>query len=205
MSVEMILGGIGTFLGVANFVYWVWWAKREKVTVLEHSVYARILTPGEHFLSLSGQTISSGKITLSITISCLIILLKGQDTEIRDTRVKFNEDVYAQLGNYFQMPLSNRISLNIEESYTRGSEFDPISLQLRKSVFLVNKLQITSMPSFEKAYAEGDITHSMMQVSTLLQKLSSEYNISWVKYDGKDICWYFPDRWRRNLGKKLWG
>jgi hypothetical protein len=198
----IILGAgvvISLILGVINLL-----ARREKISVLEHNIHTNILAPSEHFLSLSGQMISSGKITLSITISCTIILLKGQDTEIRDAVVSFNEDVYSQLGIYFKMPLLNRISLNIEESYTRDSTFEPILLQSRKSVFLVNKLQITSMPSFEKAYAENDTTQIMMKIRTLLQRLSSKYKISWVRYDGKAICWKFPDRWWRNLGKKLW-
>jgi hypothetical protein len=198
----IILGAgvvISLILGVINLL-----ARREKISVLEHNIHTNILAPSEHFLSLSGQMISSGKITLSITISCTIILLKGQDTEIRDAVVSFNEDVYSQLGIYFKMPLLNRISLNIEESYTRDSTFEPILLQSRKSVFLVNKLQITSMPSFEKAYAENDTTQIMMKIRTLLQRLSSKYKISWVRYDGKAICWKFPERWWRNLGKKLW-
>lgn len=34
MSFEMILGVVGTSLGVLNFVYYAWWARRQKIIVM---------------------------------------------------------------------------------------------------------------------------------------------------------------------------
>ena len=205
MSVELILGGVGTFLGVANFVYWVWWAKREKITILEHRVYTRILTPDEGELSLSGEITKNDRVSLSITVSCLIMLLKGQNTEIRDVNVRFNEYAFTELSEYFQMPLSNRINLNTEESYKEGNTFAPISLQSRKSVYLVNKLHCASTPKFGVAYAQDDVTQAILHIRLLLKRLESNYNVSWVRYNGRIMCWRLPDKWWCNLGKKLWG
>ncbi len=46
MSVELILGGIGTTLGIANFVYWAWLARRERVVIVNPQVYAYFLSKG---------------------------------------------------------------------------------------------------------------------------------------------------------------
>ncbi len=55
---------------------------------------------------------------------------------------------------------------------------------------------------------EEDETHYYTPPSFLkhtLDEVSNNYKIVYYRYDDKMVSWKFPDRWWRNLGKKLWG
>ena len=206
MSVELILGGVGTFLGIANFIYWVWWSKREKVAVANSDVYPEFLPKGAHEVTpYGGEPITLVNHSLSIWVGCELILInREQEIEIKDVQIKFDKVNSEKVREYFRLPRQNRFFLYYTEPATNKRVPGAI-IQPKKAVpFGVQRL-FECTDKFEEEYGKLDSGSYPELIQPLLDKLQTKYQICWTRYDGKTLCWVFPQRWWRNLGKRLWG
>jgi hypothetical protein len=206
MSTEMILGVIGTLLGIANFVYWAWWAKRERVVVANSDVLPEFLPKGAHEVTpWGGEPVTLIKHSLSIWVYCELILINGEhEVEIRDVQIRFDKVNSEKAREYFRLPSLNGFLLYHVEPNT-NKRVSRAMIQPKKAVpFEVPRL-FECTDKFEEEYEKLDSGSCPEFIQTLLDKLETKYQICLTRYDGKKLCWRFPDKWYRNLGKKLWG
>jgi hypothetical protein len=206
MSIELILGGIGTVLGIANFVYWAWWSKRDKVGVVYPYVSAEFLSKG-HLVNfpLFGN-IRLKRDVILIDAGCELFLKNGvQGLEIKDVEVRLDKKTCEKLSRYFEARRHSRFDLWQIDYYDRVKATQPWILSPKKTIRFQGKIPIDCTDEYEKKH--GKLKGSSIQefIQPFLDRLETEYQICWTRYDGKRLCWIFPDKWWRNLGKKLWG
>ena len=202
MSIELILGGVGTALGIANFVYWSWWAKRDKVEVVAPAVYADFLPRGaqENF-PLGDVTLACA--VIAVEASCELVLKSGdQELEVKSVEVFLDKKTCNKLSKYFE---SNRRSRFCLYPVDDNNKKIPMLLTPKRSVIFQNKIPIDCTDEFEKEFGNLDFHPCQNMLQPMVDELESKYGICWTRYDDKKVCWRFPNRWWRNLGKKLWG
>jgi hypothetical protein len=187
MSIELVLGSIGTFMGVLNFIYWAWWARRERVTLVDAEVRLLFVPLDAMDTIINMETVRLENHSLKVSMSCSLALTNG-DHEIEVSKLHFELDrlLHSRLMEYFRLPQINEFTLT-----TIG---DSVSLQPRKSVFFRRQYLFECRDEYKNRGAD---------IESLLAKLNWEYKICWTRYDGRQYCWNLPQRWWRNLGKKL--
>lgn len=221
MSIELILGSIGTLLGVANFVYWAWLAKRDKVAIVTHDSWANFVPKGKKEIGEGGpkgELITVNNHSLHIYISCALVLTRGEtEIEALEVEVKLHKKTCEELKKYFRIPNHNGLILYRYELDTEGYRALSTILQPKKPVDFTEDRLFECTDKFEEKcktlgfnlYPEtddyGEYTVPPDFIKPLLEQLGHKYQICWTRYDGKKVCWHFPDKWWRNLGKKLWG
>ncbi|MBA7682010.1 hypothetical protein ES703_90356 [subsurface metagenome] len=206
MSIELILGGIGTFLGVANLVYWAWWSKRDKVEVVYPAVYAEFLPKGTRVDRPDEFKTFLNYAELSIEVSCELVLTRGEKKlEVKEVEVILDKKTYKSLKKYFQLPFRNRLTLYHVSAYGEKSIPQPIVLEPKITVQFKRALPFNCTDEFEKEYKKMEDGSYPDFIQSLLDELETKYQICWTRYDDKRLCWRFPQKWWQNLGKKLWG
>ena len=207
MSIELILGGIGTLLGVANFAYWAWWAKRDKIAIVNSEVYPEFLHTGSWIDNPDGARIFLHNYAeLSMEVSCELVLTCGEkELEVREVEVVLDKKVCESLIRYFFIPRRNRLQLRYINVYEENPVPQPILLVPKKAVRFKREIRLNCTDEFAKDYEKLEGGFCPEFIKALLDELEIKYQICWERYDGKRLCWRFPDRWWRNLGKKLWG
>jgi len=217
MSIEMILGGIGTFLGVANLIYWAWWAKRDKVAVVMHESYANFVPKGREEIGPGDKLIAVDNHSLHIHFSCALVLTSGErELEVMGVETRLHKETCEELKKYFQLPVLNRFRLYRYAAEPKDREPGAI-LQPKKPVDFTEDRLFECTDEFEERcnksgfdlYPEtddyGEYSVPPDFIKPLLEQLSHKFELCWERYDGKELCWRFPQKWWRNLGKKLWG
>ncbi len=227
MSVELILGGIGTVLGTANFVYWAWLARRERVVIVNPEVYTYFLPKGVKRMLEDKKPDGIHNHALQIEVVCTLALTNGEkEIEVSEVDFKLEKNVYNRLKEYFLTPFQRQHGpassyvLSFHLPTYAINEDDRHILSVLKPKTSVDFRGVNFLESTEKfdkdyeklgiaPYADGsepeEFIESPVFVEPILEELHTNYQICWTRYDGKELCWRFPNRWWRNLGKKLWG
>ena len=206
MTVELILGGVGTFLGIANFIYWVWWARREKVAVVYPEVYAEFLPKGTRETTYGGGIVTLSNDVLAIEVKCeLVLTSREKGLEVKEVEAILDNKACKNLKKYFRFPLLNRLQLSHINAYEGKPIPQPILLEPKKAVRFKRKIPLNCTDEFEKEHKKTEGSSYPEFIQPFLDELETEYQICWTRYDGKRSCWKFPEKWWRNLGKKIWG
>ncbi len=206
MSTEMILGAIGTLLGVANFVYWAWLSKREKVAVVIHPGYVGFVHKGEEAIGPGQKLTTVNKHSLHIYVSCALVLTSGEtELEVMEVEIQLHKETCEELRKYFQIPTHNRFYLYKYELDSNGYRNLGTVLQPKKPVDFTEDRLFECTAEFEEEYDKIKNGSHPEFIQPLLDELETKYQICWTRYDGKELCWKFPKKWWRNLGKRLWG
>lgn len=203
MSIEIILGGIGTALGIANFFYWAWWAKRDKVAVAIHESWANFVPKGDEEIGPGGKLIILNNHFLHIYVSCTLVLTSGEkEIEVRGVEIKLDKVTCEKLKRYFRLPNGNGFPLHKYAPDPRNGELEAV-LQPKKSVDFTEDRLFECTDKFKEEYEKLGSGSSPQFIEPLLEQLGHKYQICWTRYDGKVLCWKFPQTWWRNLGKRL--
>lgn len=207
MSIELVLGGIGTLLGIANFIYWAWWAKRDKVLIVNSEVYPVFIPKGSWVDKSDGSRICLHNCAeLSIEASCELVLANGQkEIEVKEVEVVFNQKILEKLREYFVLPFPNKLHLHHLQLYKDEQLPQTIVLEPKKTVPFKREVSFNCTNGFQEEYEKMEDGCRPDYILSILDEIENRYQIRWTRYDGKRLSWRFPDRWYRNLGKKLWG
>ena len=212
MSVELILGGAGTLLGVANFIYWAWWSKREKIKLVNPAFCVWFMHRGAGKVSVGDKNVELENHSLMLAADCNIVMTSGdKEMEIKGVYLDIEEQPYEMLNQYFVVP--RRLCLE------SGTWDEPIRTEIlypKKSIFLTNERIFPAREVFEDLCNEEKYPEQPERdddyyyrppdfLKRVLDKAHSNYKICFYRYDDKMISWRFPNKWWRNLGKKLWG
>ena len=191
MDTQFLAIWIGLFitflLGLINLLWGPAILKsREKVIIAIDGVFADY-SPKENNLELN--------------ICCSLVLTCGdKELQVVDVSVLFDRKAYKNLRQFFNLPHRERLALypdnTSEENESRLRRTPSTLLEPKKLVNFSRKI------FFEKS---SNSKVELPDIQPYLDQLESKYNICWRRYDLKKVCWRFPNRWWRNLGKKLWG
>jgi len=214
MSIELILGGIGTALGIANFVYWAWWSKRERIKVFNAVFCVWFIHKGAGRANVEGKWTELTKHSLMLAVDCELVITRGDKMEIRGVYLEIDKQPHEILNKYFEIPFA-RLSL---ETSDLNKQAGTVTLHPKKSIFFTREIICTGRDVLDELcdkenypeQPEEDDTHQYYYkppdfLKQVLDKTSTNYKIIYYRYDDKMVSWRFPDKWWRNLGKKLWG
>ena len=226
MDIQIIALWVGfaiTFLlGLINFLWGpAILARREKVAIVNPEVYIYFLPKGVRSVGDFKKPTGIKNHALQIIVVCTLVLTSGEK-EIGADSVYFNlnNTVYKRLKEYFR-PLyaapSYRLSFPLSTWAPEIEDREPMAvLQRKKPTQFVGERFVPSTDKFDEKYEnlgiqpypEGSQPEEFIEApdfaKPIVDELWTKYEISWTRYDGKEICWRFPDKWWRNLGKKLW-
>ncbi|MBI4268132.1 MAG: hypothetical protein HY662_05030 [Chloroflexi bacterium] len=195
MKPELILGAIGTALGILNFVYWAWWARREKFSVYSSGIHAHLEAKNN---SQKSAAVTYPTTYLRLHVGCDLVMVRGgNETTILGVDVQFDKKIYEKLGTYFKLPLVNQSQL-----LTHNEE---CAILLRPKVPVSFNSWLNSFETNSRFEEEVNKAGDTLIKSLLKQFEKSNYRLCLLRYDGKELYWKFPDKWWRNLDKKLWG
>ena len=205
--IGLLIGLVITFvLGLVNFLWGpAILARREKVAVVNSTVNTFFLPQG---VESTGYYMKPGVIenhTLQIVVECTLVLTGGEkETEVMDVQIRLHKETYEEVKKYFRIPSLNKFFLHTYASDPKDREFGAVLEPKKRVYFAVGRL-FECTDEFEKEYEKIEGGSYPEFVQPLLDELKTRYHICWTRYDGKETCWKFPDKWWRNLGKKLWG
>ena len=205
MSVETIVLSIGVVislaLGIVNLL-----SRREKVVIVNTEVYPEFLPKGTWLHRQDGESIYLTCAELSMEATCELVLTSGQkEIEVKEVEVIFNKKSYETLKRYFNVPFRNRLGLYNLDVFEEKDAPLPILLKPKRTLYFKRTLPFNCTEEFEKEYEEMEKSSYPEFIQSILSELETKYQICWTRYDGKKLCWRFPNSWWRNLGKKLWG
>ena len=186
---------------VVSFVLYIW-SRREKVVVVNSEVYAEFLPKGTRVDTKLGMgPLLLKHPALSIETKCDLVLTSGQqETEVKSIEIRLDKKTSKKLKTYFRLPPRNRLDL-----FESNSNSPKGLLQPRKAMqFGAERLFDCTEEFKEEQEKIGSDSHPDF-IQPLLDELETKYHICWTRYDGKKLCWKFPEKWWGNLGKKLWG
>jgi len=223
MSIEMILGIIGTVLGVANFVYWAWWAKRDKVAILINEryqgfpTYANFVPKGKEEIGPNEESVTVDNHSLHIHVGCALVLTSGdKELEVMGVLIRLHKETSEKLKKYFRLPPGNCFSLHRYAPDPKDRELGVV-LEPKKYVDFTEDRLFECTDKFEERCKQlgfdlypqtddyGEYTVPPEFIKPLLEQLRYKFELCWTRYDGKELCWKFPQKLWRNLGKRLWG
>ena len=202
LFITFVLGLVNLLWGPAILT------RREKVAIVDHHVYAEFLPKGTWLDRPGGESIFLNYPELSIEASCgLVLTSEDKKLRIREAEVMLDKKAFTSLRRYFQLLFRNRLQLYHANTYEEELSPQPISLELepQKTMWFRRTISINCTDEFGKEYGKMEGGSYLEFVQPLLDELETKYQICWTRYDGKVLCWKFPERWWRNLGKKLWG
>jgi hypothetical protein len=213
MDVQIIGLWVGlaiTFvLGLINFLWGpAILARRDKVAIVNPIFHVFFLSKdtrqrtSENIIALQCECDA-----LSIEVSCELVLTQGErKLEIKEVEVILDEKACKGLERYFHLPYSNRLNLaQTADDEKVQSPFTPSLLSTKQAVLFKGEASFDCTDEFERARDKIGVDSYPEFIQPLLDELKTKYQIRWTRYDGKRLCWRFPDKWWRNLGKKLWG
>jgi hypothetical protein len=209
MDIQIIGLWVGlaiTFLlGLINFLWGgAILARREKVAIVNPEVDAGFLNKGTRQTTYAGILTLSEHI-VSIEARCELLLTSGEKEEVKEVEVILNEKACKSLRRYFHIPLRNRFQLTHINAYEGKPLPQPVVLELKKTVQFRREIPLNCTDTFKTEYGKMESGSYPEFIQPFLDRLETEYQICWTRYDGKRLCWNFPNKWWRNLGKKLWG
>ena len=178
LTVTFILGLINLLWGPAIL------KNREKVIITDNDVFADY-SPKDKGLELWA--------------SCSLVLASGdRGFQVVDVMITFDRKACDNLKGFFNLPRKGRLRLYPEneesnQEWRRASAF----LEPGKLISFHRKIFIDE--------SKGAKIEAPRDIQPYLDQIEAKYDICWTRYDGKKVCWKFPNKWRRNLGKKLWG
>ena len=211
MDIQIIALWIGLFitfvLGLINFLWGpAILARRDKVAVVNSEVYPEFLRKGTRERTHGGDIITLVCDVLSIEVTCELVLTRGEkELEVKEVEVILDKRACEGLRRYFCFPLRNRLSLQQVDDYGEELLLPPILLAPKKTVRFKRRIPLDCTDEFEKEYEKMESGSYPGFIRLLLDELETKYQICWTRYDGKRLCWKFPQKWWRNLGKRLWG
>ena len=212
MSIELILGGIGSALGIANFIYWVWWAKRERIKVVNPTCCVWFFPKGTEDINYKNQRIELKEHSLRLAVDCNLVMAGGdKEIEIKGAYFEIDKKPYEILNQYFNIP-ARRMTL----PYDLDEPLKNIILYPKKSIPLGNERIFTGKDILDELCAKDNYPEKPEEddkyyykppdfLKNTLDETSANYKIIFYRYDDKMISWKFPEKWWRNLGKKLLG
>ena len=218
MDWQIILLWIGLFitfvLGLINFLWGpAILTRREKVAIVLHDSWANFVPKGKEEIGPGEKLIPVNNHSLHIHISCALVLTRGEkDIEVMEVEIRLHKETCEELKKYFRLP--NRNGFPLQKYAIEPLEY---ILQPKKPVDFTADQLFECTDEFEREcdklgfdlYPEsddwGEYTKPPDFIKPLLEKLSHRFELCWERYDGKRLCWRFPDKWWGNLGKKLWG
>jgi len=212
MGMQIILLWVGlsiTFtLGLINFLWGpAILARREKVLIVNPEVSAEFWVKGALHRSHE-YTIALSEHNVLIETRCELLLKSmGMKLDVKEVKVILDEEACKSIKRYFQTPLKNRVYL----SYINLGEETPVSrtanatLEPKQPLNFQSETFLQCTDKFNQEYEETGSDAYPEFIQPLLNKLETNYQICWTRYDGKEVCWRFPNKWWRNLGKKIWG
>jgi hypothetical protein len=196
-------------LGLINFLWGpAILTRREKVAIVNPKVYVSFLSKSERRRTSEDIVALQCECdALSIDASCELVLTQGErELELKEVEAILDEKACKGLGRYFHLPHSNSFYLaQITDVDEIQSPFTPSLLSTKQTVFFKGETSFDCTDEFEREHEKIGADSYPEFIRPLLDKLRTEYQICWTRYDGKRLCWRFPDKWWRNLGKKLWG
>ncbi len=180
-------------------------SRREKVAIVNPEVYAEFVLKGTRETTYGGILTVKNYI-VSIEARCELVLTNGgKGVEVKEVEVILDKKACKSLRGYFHIPLRNRLQLSHINAYEGKPLPQPIVLESKKTVRFKRKIPLNCTDKFEKEYGKMESGSYPEFIQPLLDKLEAKYHICWTRYDGKKLCWTFPQKWCRNLGKRLWG
>jgi hypothetical protein len=170
-------------------------------------VYPEFLPKGTRIDRPSGESIVLRNYAeLLIEASCELVLARGdKDLEVKEVEVILNKKTCENLRRYFFIPSHNRLGLRLINIYEDEPSLQPILLEPKRTIQFKREIYLDCSDDFKKEYEKMENGSRPEPIQSLLDELENKYKICWTRYDGKRVCWKFPDKWYRNLGKKLWG
>jgi len=211
MDVQIIGLWVGlaiTFLlGLINFLWGpAILARREKVAIVNPKVYVFFLSKAtrqrtsENIVALQCECDA-----LSIDASCELVLTQGEkELEVKEVELILDEKACKGLERYFHLSHRNRLNLEQTTDYEGEISVTPILLSTKKTARFKSEISFDCTDEFEREHDKIGVDSYPEFIQHLLDELATKYQICWTRYDGKRLCWHFPDKWWRNLGKKLW-
>lgn len=201
----IVIGSLGFALGVLNFVYWAWWAKRDRVAIVIDWSLADFVPKGEETIGRDQKLVTATDHCLHIYVGCALVLTRGQnEIEVRGVEVRLHKPTCEKLKKYFRLPTSNRFLLHTYAGDPADRELGTV-LQPKKSVDFTEDHLFQCTDEFKEQYENVGSGTCPDFIELLVERLGTEYQICWTRYDGKTLCWRFPQKWYRNLGKRIWG
>ena len=213
MSVELILGGAGTLLGLANFIYWAWWSKRERIKLVNPVCCVWFMHKGKGKVNVRDKYIELKNHALEFLVDCNMVMTRGdKEIEVKGAYFDIGKKPNEILKNYFSIARSLPL-----ESGTWDEPIENVVLYPKKSVTFSKEHLFLGKDSLdepckEENYPElpedDDGKHLYKPPDFLkhvLDDIDDNYTIRFYRYDDKMISWRFPDKWWRNLEKKLLG
>ena len=227
MDIQIIALWIGLFitfaLGLINFLWGgAILARREKVAIVKPEVYIYFLPKGVQSVGDYKKPAAIKNHALQIIVECSLVLTSGEkEIGVNSVYFKLEKRIYDRLKEYFRPPYaapSYIFSFHLSTWAPQIADREPTAvLTPKKSADFIGEAFLPSTDKFDEKYEklgiqpypEGFQLEELIEapdfIETMLNELMTKYQICWTRYDGKELCWHFPDKWWRNLGKRLWG
>jgi hypothetical protein len=193
-------------LGLINFLWGpAILSRREKIAILNPIFLAFFLSKETRQKASEGIIAECECDALGVKAGCELVLIKGErKLEIKEVEVILNEKACRGLERYFYLPYDNRFYLAQTADYKEAqSPFTPSLLSTKQAVSFEGEESFDCTDDFERERDKIGIDSYPEFIQPSLDKLKAKYQICWTRYDGKRIFWRFPDKWWRNLGKKI--
>lgn len=202
---SVILGAgvvISLILGLINLS-----SRKEKVAVINPIVYAEFIPKGSWVEAPDGSKLRiPNHAELDLEASCELVLKHGErDIEVKDVRILLDKKTCEKLKRYFFLPRHNWLTLYCTRIDKDDTASQPMILEMKRTLRFGRKLPLNCLDEFMKELIKKPDGYRPEYIQPLLDDTEEKYTICWTRYDDKTFCWRFPDKWWRNLGKKLWG
>lgn len=207
MGIELVLGSIGTVLGIVNIFYWAWWIRRDRIIVVNAEVYPEFIPNGSWVDAPDGSRIMLHNYAeLSLELKCELVLMRGHnEIDLRKVEVVFDKTILKNLKRYFTIPFRDNVHIELYPPNNHEREYQFISIFLKKTAFFQRKLFFNCSEGFLEEIQEREKGYRPESLQDLLDEMAGKYQVIWTRCDGSRSRWKVPDRWYRNLGNKTWG
>lgn len=211
MDTQIILLWVGLFitfvLGLINFLWGpAILSRREKIAILNPIFLVFFLSKDTRQKASEGIIAECECDALGVDANCELVLTQGErKLEINEVEVILNKKACKRLERYFHLSDSSFHLAQITNDEEVQNPFTPSLLSPKQPVLFKGEASFDCTDEFEKERAEMGLDSYPEFIVHPMDELRAKYQIRWTRYDGKKICWRFPDKWWRNLGKKIWG
>lgn len=202
------VGSVGFVLGIINLL----WgpgvlARREKIVVVESEVTPEFLRKGTRIDSPShSNRVSLTRPSISIQARCTLSLKGKERCQVSDVAIVLHRSTCKALRRWFRIPPSNSVGLG-RLVYDPDTELTQhlysAVIEQGKTFSFEGSRWFDCAEEFEKTHESEKNDPMPAFIQPLLEKLECNYQVCFIRYDGKRLCWRFPQTWWRNLGKKL--
>ena len=216
MSIELILGGIGSGLGGLNFLYWAWWARRDIVRIQNQRLEINAV---EEDRPEPPRYLPNPELD-RVFINAEFELVRSHGVKecfVRFAWLELSKTLCDSLNQYFEMPTDGRIQLFVI-SRTDAEVTKPFrELKIGQPEFfyiLLSCPRKQTVRDLEKGIREAssleerqEKTQQITRVRDMVERLSTKYKLGWTATtNDKIIHWHrFPKRrWHRLILDRLW-